>query len=378
MVLLADLLGDNAALHQVYPLIATHDDWAGNLRRATAHIRSLRAGTAHQQTRDACQLLLAALASLELLPAEQSPALIALELQRDKVVLNQLATPVRERNILVLRQQLLSHRLSGISTGGRPRIPRIVHLIRTESGTDDLPLLQYLCYRSVLAHCDGYRIVLHTHEIPRGPRWETLLPKLELSVGVPPQHLGDVRILGAAHQSDVWRLQQLIETGGFYFDWDLLLLRSPQHLRHHVCVMALEHLEQGFREVLGVSAIGAQPNSQFLATWLATMPFVFNPRHYVAHSTLLARRLALQWPSLVRVQNHHAFYYPGWGEPAMRWLFDPAECLPEDQLREHLGSSTGIHLFCSHVNFVKWASHITVREIASPRCNLARLMRPYL
>jgi hypothetical protein len=90
----------------------------------------------------------------------------------------------------------------------------------------------------------------------------------------------------------------------------------------------------------------------------------------------LARRLALRWPSLVRVLDHRTFYDPGWTEQAMRWLFDPAECLPDDEL--HLAAGTGIHLFCSHANFVQWAQHMTERDIAQPRCNLAKLMRPYL
>ena len=44
MVMLSHLLDDNAILHQVYPLIAARDDWAGNLGRATAHVRSLQVG----------------------------------------------------------------------------------------------------------------------------------------------------------------------------------------------------------------------------------------------------------------------------------------------------------------------------------------------
>jgi hypothetical protein len=317
---------------------------------------------------------LAAFASLELLPAEQSLALLTSELQRDVAALSNPATLVRERNILTLRQQLLQHRLAGAALP----IPRVVHLIKTDPRTEDLPLLQYLCYRSILAHCDGYRIILHTPAMPAGPRWNALLPKLELNVALPPQLLGAARILGAAHQSDVWRLQQLIRHGGWYFDWDMLLLRSPQHLQHHVCVLALERLEQGYREVLGVSAIGAAPGSQFLTKWLDAMPAVFDPTKYVAHSTLLARRLALRWPSLVRVLDHRTFYGPGWTEQAMRWLFDPAECLPDDELHEHVAVSTGIHLFCSHANFVQWAQHMTGRDIDQPRCNLAKLMRPYL
>jgi hypothetical protein len=142
--------------------------------------------------------------------------------------------------------------------------------------------------------------------------------------------------------------------------------------------MALERKEQGYREVLGVSAIGAEPGSQFIGTWLDTMPSAFKPDKYVSHSTILAHRLATKLPPLVRVLDHRTFYYPGWGEQAMRWLFDPEQCQPEDELHELLAASVGIHLFCSHANFVSWATTITERDIESPRCNLARLMRPYL
>jgi len=375
--MLADLVGDNAILHQLYRLIAAQDDWAGNLRKAAEHIRSLQVQTVHQETRDSCQWLLAALAGLETLPAEQSLALLTVELQRGEAAMSP-ATSTRERQILLLRQQLLRHRVLDMVSANGAQIPQVVHLIKTDPRTEDLPLLQYLCYRSILAHCQGYRIMLHASEIPRGARWEKLLRHLEPNIAVPPQLLGNFRILSAAHQSDVWRLRQLIEHGGFYFDWDLLLLRSPQHLRSHVCVMALERQEPEYHEVLGVSAIGAEPGSQFLTTWLDAMPSVFNPSRYVAHSTLLAHDLALKLPSLVRVLDHRAFYYPGWGEQAMRWLFDPAECLSEDQLHEHLAASTGVHLFCSHANFVHWANRVTEKDIEVPRCNLAQLMRPYL
>lgn len=217
MVMLADLLDDNATMHVVYRSIAAPDDRPGNLRRAPAHIRSLLDRTAHQETRDACQWPLAAFASLELVPANQSAALLTAELQRGTAAMNAPATPVRERNILRLRRQLLQQRLAAMEQANDAQIPRIVHLIKTDPRTDDLPLLQYLCYRSILAHCERYRIILHT-----------------------------------------------------------------------------------------------------------------------------------------------------------------AECLPDGVPMDHLVDGTGIHLFCSHPNFVQWAQHVTERDIAHPRSNLAKLMRPNL
>jgi hypothetical protein len=98
----------------------------------------------------------AAFASLELLPAEPSVALLTGELQRDAAAMSHPDTPARERTILGLRQQLLRRRLAGLEPGDALQIPWVVHLIKTDPRTDDLPLLQYLCYRSMLSHCDGY------------------------------------------------------------------------------------------------------------------------------------------------------------------------------------------------------------------------------
>jgi hypothetical protein len=204
------------------------------------------------------------------------------------------------------------------------------------------------------------------------------LRSIEVRIGATPQWLGNHRLVAAAHQSDVWRLKQLIEHGGFYFDWDVLLLRPPESLRSQVCVMAVERQEPGYHEVMGVSAIGAMPQSVFLRGWLDAMPSVYNPGRYVSHSTVLARELALRLPALVRVLDYRTFYDPGWSAEAMRWLFDPALRLPEDELRARLERAIGMHLFCSHANFLRWGRGITESDVEAGRSNLALLMRPYL
>jgi hypothetical protein len=371
--MLADLLEDNAALHEIYPMTAAPGDWESGVREAMRHVEALQRGTTHAETIGDCRRVISALDGVTGPQASLPQALRQAEAAMDKP-----DTSREERDTLLVRQQLLRHRLRGRDSTAEAGIPRIAHLVRTDDRPDDLPLMQYLCYRSVLANCAGYHVMLHSPAVPRGARWEKLLPRLELRIATTPQFLGNHRLVAAAHQSDVWRLKQVIEHGGFYFDWDLLLLRPPEGLRSHVCVMALERKEVDYDEVLGVSAIGAEPRSAFLQAWLDAMPAVYNPRRYVSHSTVLAHRLATKLQSLVRVLDPHAFYYPGWSEEAMRWLFDPAARLPEEELQAHLAQSIGIHLFCSHANFLHWARDMTEKDIEAARGNLAALMRPYL
>ena len=112
------------------------------------------------------------------------------------MIRNDPATSDRERNVLRLRQQLLQRRLSGMSADIETPVPKIVHLIKTDPRTDDLPLLQYLCYRSILAnYAMGIASYCTRRTCRAGPRWETLLPKLELQIALPPQHLASVQIL---------------------------------------------------------------------------------------------------------------------------------------------------------------------------------------
>lgn len=366
---LADLLDDNAALQAVHAILAGGGSAAAGIEQALRLVRDIGDATAHEDTRRVCAV---ARAALQGLPREDLPAAWEAALAREEAGRAAPETPLAEREVLLVRRQYLRDRLAA------PAIPRIAHLVKTDSSPDDLPLFPYLCYRSALAQCAGWRFVLHAPARPRGPRWEALLPHLEQDIAAPPQWLGNRRLFAAAHQSDAWRVKSLVREGGFYFDWDLLLLRAPEDLRGEACVMALERPEEGFDEVLGVSAIGARPGSAFLEAWLEAMPAAYNPSRYVAHSTVLARRLAMRHPALLRVLGHRAFYHPGWTEPAMAWLLDPAKRQPPEELHAALADCTGIHLFCSHANFLRWTREFTERDIERPRCNLATLMQPYL
>ena len=373
MTALAEIIPENHELQEILGLACVRE--AGRAR-AIERARALSGRSSHPAIREACGRLVDALSAMD--GPEESSDSLAVQLRSCDAAMTLPTTSLDARETLLVRKQLLRCRLHAASAPARTGIPRLVHLLKTDSGGADLPLLQYLCYRSVLAHCKGYAMVLHAPEVPRGRRWAVLLPHLDVRPSVPPQFLGSHRLFAAAHQSDVWRVQQLLAHGGYYFDWDLLLLRDPEALHANRCVMALERKEDGYDEVLGVSAIGAEPGSVFLESWLGAMAAAFNPRRYVAHSTVLARRLALKRPSLVRILEPAAFYEPGWTEKAMRWLFDPAERLPDAELSEHVAGSIGIHLFCSHANFVRWSAALTEADIARGDCNLGALMRPYL
>ncbi len=257
-------------------------------------------------------------------------------------------------------------------------IPKTIHFLKTDGDHRHINPINYLSIKSAIHHCPDYRIILHTPKCPEGPLWDELLPYMDIQPGIPPQTLGAHKIQQAAHQADVWRAEKLIEHGGFYFDWDLVLLRPPTELLDNICVMGLEGLVPQHSEVLGVSAIGAQPGSPFLQCWLNGMAHAFDPDQYVTHSTVLAHQIALAFPASVRVLPSNSFYFPGWTAEAMAWLFDPAQRLDPAQLNAALNHSWGIHLFESHKNFLHYTDGLSLETLRDMNCNFSNIIRPLL
>jgi hypothetical protein len=280
-----------------------------------------------------------------------------------------------ERRLLLTRVQLLQR---VISVPQVAQIPKIIHFLKPDSKPAHIGPINSLSIKSAIHSCPDYQIVLHTPQIPVGPMWEQLLPDIELNLEVPPQNLGQHRIVLAAHQADVWRAEKLLEHGGFYFDWDLVLMRAPTDLLNHVCVMGVEPLVPDHTEVMGVSAIGAQPQSVFLQCWLNGMASAFRPDHYVAHSTMLAREVALGLPASVRVLPSDSFYFPGWTDEAMAWLFDPACKVSEVEREARLANSWGIHLFESNKTFLSRKEHLSLESLRRSDCNFSALFSALL
>lgn len=336
-----------------------------------SHLQQLASQCSTAPAQQACADLLQLLTALK--DHRQNADWLQQRLYDDQARLQSPSLDWDARRILLTGIQLWQRLL-----GNQLQIPRLIHFLKTDAEPGHIHAVNYLAIKSALLHCPDYRVILHTPVRPEGPLWEELLPHLDINTEVPPQQLGDIALSLAAHQADVWRVQKLIELGGFYFDWDLILLRSPETLRDNTCTMAVEGLVNYHREVLGVSAIGAVPQSVFLKCWLNGMAAAFNPQDYVAHSTVLAREIALRVPATIRVLSSSSFYFPGWTTEAMAWLFNTDKLLPDEDLQQKMQSAFGIHLFESHESFIKTAGMLNLEDLRNRQCNFTRLVAPIL
>lgn len=377
-------LVDNARLHDIYQVLCR--DIAGmrvELRagdRASGLCEELIATTGFSGIAEAATDVRAVIAVLRtLIPTVHSMEALATLLDAScddaRHQLADLSLDWPRRRYLMTSVQVMQLVMNACRS---TLIPKMIHFLKTDQSPTHIGIFNYLSIKSAIHHCPDYRIVLHAPVKPHGPLWDELLPHMELNLDIPPQTLGSHRLVEAAHQADVWRARKLIEYGGFYFDWDMLLLRPPTDLHPFACVMGVEGLVTGYQEVLGVSAIGAQPGSAFLQCWLNGMAGVYNPREYVTHSTVLAREIALAFPASVRVLPSNSFYFPGWDTGAMAWLFEPSERVSREAMEETLEGAWGIHLFESHANFKHYSEGLTLDALRRLPCNLSTIVEPLL
>jgi len=109
-------------------------------------------------------------------------------------------------------------------------------------------------------------ILFHTNCEPNGIYWKELKKiagkKLILVKKSPPKKIWGNTVEVVEHQSDVIRLQVMLEVGGIYLDDDVIVLRSLDELRKNDMVLGEENFD-----ALANSVIIANKDSWFLKRW---------------------------------------------------------------------------------------------------------------
>jgi hypothetical protein len=188
------------------------------------------------------------------------------------------------------------------------RIPGVYHLIRfcaeERSRHEAFSLTSYLAIASCLKVNRPGLIRFYFDEEPWGAWWELVRPHLELVRMRPPREVRGGTLTRATHQSDVVRLETLLEHGGIYLDLDVICLRPFSPLQSESVVMGEEH---------GVglcnAVILARKGAPFLQRWLDAYTD-FDEEDWNAHSVRLPARLAREHPEEVKVLGGRRFFWP--------------------------------------------------------------------
>lgn len=208
-------------------------------------------------------------------------------------------------------------------------IPNTFHFVHLTSAERfrSFGLHHALCIISCKAVNNPDSIFLYCNEEPTGEHWERIRGLVTVIMVEPPTEIFGVPITELAHQSDVIRIQALLESGGVYTDMDTLFVRPYHELYQHECVLG--HQGKNGSEGICPAVIMAQKGSVFLQNWFANFSTYFKggapgTETWCTHSVMLPMMLTQHqaMSGHFHVQPHDSFFYPLYHEAHIKMLFE--------------------------------------------------------
>lgn len=270
-------------------------------------------------------------------------------------------------------------------------IPNIVHFVfGLRDQEEPFHPLHYVAIESCRRVLKPQRIHFHYRELPFGPYWDELAPRLslhrvDLSTEVLSADYSSDQVpasLRYAHHADFVRLDALIEHGGVYADIDTVFVRPfPDWLFQERFVIGREppvrdEMTGASRPSLCNALLMAEPGSVFARAWRDQMAASLNGT-WSNHSGFLSERLSREMPGEVRVVAKNLFFPFDPAPEGLVSLLERSEPVPEETLSLHLWA----HLWWDRERadmsraHCGWCTPSLLRHAPS---TLARAARPYL
>lgn len=188
-------------------------------------------------------------------------------------------------------------------------------------------LIHYLCIKSALMVNNPDIINIYINVEPVSEYWEKTkkLEKINIVFIEPPTEIFGIPISEPAHQSDVIRLQALIETGGIYIDTDSICVKPYTPLLNNEFVLG----QQGIDGIEGLcpAAILSEKNSRFAKEWLSGFSKSFRggkpgSPDWCTHSVMYPSMLSKSMPNEITILPYDSFFYPLYHQNGLKMLFE--------------------------------------------------------
>ena len=193
-------------------------------------------------------------------------------------------------------------------------VPNIVHFIWF--GKDrQMSFLNYISITSAHTIQRPDVVMLHCDHLPQGSWWVRLQKEVPLQVKhrSPPDEIHGQRLLHMYHKGDVAKIQILIEHGGIYLDYDVIVLRSMDPLRRYDMTMGKERPP---KFIAGI--IVARKDALFLKIWYESYRDNYRPLDWDYNCARVTYQLYLRRPDLIHVEPS-SLTTPDWQERHLLW-----------------------------------------------------------
>ena len=197
------------------------------------------------------------------------------------------------------------------------KIPNIIHFIYgLKEQLDEFELYRYIAIKSAYEVNRPDKIYFYYYYEPHGYWWDKIKPLLTLEKINIPTEIYNQKLYHYAHQTDIVRLEKLIERGGIYLDIDTICIKSFKKLLKHDFIMAAQSNVDN-TEIYGLcnAVILSKPNSFFAIKWLesyVTFRSKGRDEYWDEHSVLKPLELSKIYSDSIIVLDSESFFYPLW------------------------------------------------------------------
>ena len=197
------------------------------------------------------------------------------------------------------------------------KIPNIIHFVYgLKEQKEEFELYRYIAIKSAYDVNKPEKIYFYYYYEPYGYWWEKAKNIITLEKIEPPKEIYGNKLHHYAHQSDLIRLQKLIERGGIYLDIDTICLKSFNDLLDYDFVMGGQTNSDNSK-IYGLcnAIILSKKNSEFALKWLDTYKtFRSTGRddYWDEHSVLKPLELSKIYSKYIKILSCNSFFYPLW------------------------------------------------------------------
>ncbi len=203
-------------------------------------------------------------------------------------------------------------------------VPNIVHFIWYSNSPKPFRFHNMLSVMSAHRYIQPEVIFFHTNMEPTGEYWERVLslPSFHVIYREYTLCFNDNFLKAPAHKeapSNVDRMRVLSDTGGIYFDLDVIAVRSFDALRRFPCTVGLEKTANP--KVCGATIV-CSSQSLFLHLWRQNFVEDYRTKTWAYNTGIVPTELWKKYPDLVHVEET-SFFRPNFDELDQLWLDTP-------------------------------------------------------
>ena len=248
-------------------------------------------------------------------------------------------------------------------------IPNIIHFIYgldPSFGGKPFMFFHYLAIKSAFEINKPDKIYFVCEYEPQTEWFEKAKRYIEIVKIISPKNIFGNPLCHYAHQSDVIRLERLLEYGGIYLDLDTICVKPLTNLLEYDFIMGEEYqlwsedanvpLKKYYKGLCN-AVILARSDSSFLLRWYESYKSFRSKgkdQLWSEHSVIIPGQLAKSFSKEIEVLGEEAFFYPSWDEQGLKDLFEEDRLYPNAYVH-HLWESAAW----------KCLSHISPQSVLS-------------